>query len=306
MKTTVFIGSFLLATILSAPAWSQRENANSARSGSINYVEGQVSMGTQPLSSDSVGSTELDTHQSLTTQSGKVEILLKPGIFLRVADNSSVKMLSPDLANTDIALDKGRALVEVVEAREIDRFLVEQGAPRKDIYIRIRIGETSARISRKGVYEFDADHNQIRVFSGKAEVNTRYRKVNLTQGREININGKVKAQAFDPKQYADDFYRWCGLRSGYLSEANVEVASIYVGKGPGWSGPGWYWDRWSEAYTFIPGYGIFYSPFGWGFYSPDADYGSPFFYFGDNGHPHRFDDFHDPFGHGFVPEGGWR
>lgn len=298
----LFLGIWL-ATILCAPAWSQRQNTSPGRPGSMNYLEGQVAIDTQRLSSNSVGSTGLDTGQSLTTQNGRVEILLSPGIFLRVADNSSVKMISPDVANTIIALDKGRALVEVTEAQEADRFLAERGAPRKEIFLRIRIDETSAKISRKGLYDFDADHKQIRVFSGAAEVYTGHRKVKLTQGRGITLNGKPRAQDFDLRAYADDFYKWCSLRSGYLSEANVHLAGIYVGKGPRWHGSGWYWDRSSEAYTFIPGYGIFYSPFGWGFYSPDADYESLFFYFGDYGHPHHFDDFVDPYGHGFVVNG---
>ena len=46
--------------------------------------------------------------------------------------------------------------------------------------------------------------------------------------------------------------------------------------GAGWYGAGWYWDPCFGAYTFIPGDGIFYSPFGWGFYPPFAVYGSRF------------------------------
>jgi hypothetical protein len=60
------------------------------------------------------------------------------------------------------------------------------------------------------------------------------------------------------------------LRSGYLAEANVDAASIYLadGWGPwgyGWWGADWYWDPWFDAFTFIPGDGIFFSPFGWDF-----------------------------------------
>ncbi|PYU28185.1 MAG: hypothetical protein DMG31_20730, partial [Acidobacteria bacterium] len=82
---------------------------------------------------------------------------------------------------------------------------------------------------------------------------------------------------------------------------------IYVNGGPGWLGPGWYWDPWFACYTFIPGGGIFYSPFGWAFYSPFAVYRSPFFYGGyyGIGRPHRFGEYHYPYGHGIEPRGGF-
>jgi hypothetical protein len=51
--------------------------------GSINYVEGQASIGGETLNPKSIGSIELEKGQSLTTQAGKVEILLTPGVFLR-------------------------------------------------------------------------------------------------------------------------------------------------------------------------------------------------------------------------------
>ena len=77
----------------------QNQSAHAARPGAINYVEGDAAIDNQPLNPDVVGSVELQKGQVLTTQAGKVEILLTPGVFLRVADNSTVKMVSPDLAN---------------------------------------------------------------------------------------------------------------------------------------------------------------------------------------------------------------
>ena len=73
-------------------------------------------------------------------------------------------------------------------------------------------------------------------------------------------------------------YRFSSLRSQYLAEANGDAARLYAGGGPGWYGAGWYWDPWFTAYTWIPGNGYFYSPFGWGFYSPWFVSYSPFYY----------------------------
>jgi hypothetical protein len=70
---------FLLAT-LSFSASGQNPNTRPARPGTINYVEGQASVDGQPLSPNSVGSAELEKGQVLTTQAGKVEVLLTPGV----------------------------------------------------------------------------------------------------------------------------------------------------------------------------------------------------------------------------------
>ena len=287
LRSIVRYGPCILLFI--APAWSQTPGP--PRPGSINYLEGQASIGTLTLTPGSVGSVVLETGQTLTTQAGKVEILLTPGIFLRVADNSSVRMVSPDLANTRIQLDKGRALVEAIEIR-----------PQNDI--RIDQNGASTKILRNGLYDFDADHAQVRVFKGRAEVTVANQRVTLSEDREatLSASAKPKSQGFDPKTFQDDFYRWANLRSGYLSEASVSAARAYMGVGPrlygpGWVGFGWYWDPWFGVYTFLPADGIFYGPFGWGFYSPFVVYGSPFFY--HPGIPHRFGEYHYPYGHGF-------
>jgi hypothetical protein len=279
--------------VLSAPAWSQTPRP--PRPGSINYVEGHASIGTNALTPGAVGSVVLEKDQLLTTQAGKVEVLLTPGVFLRVADNSSVKMVSLDLTDTRVELQKGRALVEVIQIRKENDLRIDQNG-------------ATTRILKTGLYDFDADHAQVRVFKGSAEVTAADQEVKLTENRQTALNAgvKPKSQTFDPKVFQDDFYRWTSLRSGYLSEASVSAARTYMGAGiglygPGWLGFGWYWDPMFGVYTFLPADGIFMGPFGWGFYSPFAVYASPFFY--HPGIPHRFDEFHYPYGHGFPGPG---
>jgi len=72
----LLIATFLLTGFVTAPAWSQKQNARPARVGGINCVEGQAAIDTGTLTSDSVGSVALEKDQTLTTQVSKVEILL--------------------------------------------------------------------------------------------------------------------------------------------------------------------------------------------------------------------------------------
>ena len=76
-----------------------------------------MSIGGRALTDQSVGTSRLAAGQSLTTDDGRAEILLTPGIFLRVDNRSSLQMNSPGLADTITTLTKGRAMVEVAEIR---------------------------------------------------------------------------------------------------------------------------------------------------------------------------------------------
>jgi hypothetical protein len=256
------IASFLFSATLSAPAWANA-NANSAVPGTLNYVEGSVSMGGETLDSKSIGSVVLKPGQSLTTGSGKAEILLTPGVFL------------PGLTDTEVRVERGHAMVEVEELH-----------PENDI--RVTVDGAAARILKTGLYDFNSDTGSMRVYDGQALVKDGDREVKVKGGRELDFaaNGPLKTQKFDRKADEEgDLYRWSSLRSGYVAEANVDAAGIYATSGwgpwgPGWWGAGWYWDPWFAGYTFIPGDGIFYSPFGWGFYSPWYVYGAPFYGYG--------------------------
>lgn len=287
------IASFFLAAILSVPAWANA-SSNPAQPGTLNYVEGKVSIGSEDLSSKSIGSAELQPGQSLTTGTGKAEILLTPGVFLRVGNNSSVKMISPSLTDTEIALNQGHAMIEVAEIHPENDILVD-------------VNGMKVRLLKTGLYDFNLNQDQFRIFDGKAFVEKPGKHVTVKGGRELAVaaDQPLKPEKFDKKSYEDgDLYRWSSLRSAYVAEANVDAAGLYAesGAGPwgmGWWGADWYWDPWFDAYTFIPGDGIFYSPFGWGFYSPWWVYDCPFFGYGGYGYGYGGYGGYRPFHHHF-------
>jgi hypothetical protein len=233
--------------------------ANVARPGAVNYVEGAVYLDGQQISGNNVGSADLDRGQELATQQGRAEILLTPGVFLRLDDNSAVKMISPDLTHTQVELEHGRAAVEVDEIY-----------PQNNLDI--VVAGVSTQLVKNGFYEFNADQPTAMVFDGKAAVEIgdgKYRVIKshhemaLVAGANDKPLAKEKPVDFDVNASKDDLYNWNSLRSQYLAEANNQIADEYVG-GPGFA-PGWYWDPYMWDYTFL-GAGPFYSPFGWGFY----------------------------------------
>jgi hypothetical protein len=277
------IGTLFLGVLTSAlPLQADTDMNSPPPPGTLNYVEGQASIGVLKLDSESVGSTELEKGQSLTTTDGKAEVLLTPGVFLRLGADSTVKMLSPTLTDTEVHLEKGHAMIEVAEIH-----------PENDL--RVVAGGGTIRMLKTGLYDVDLNDGQLRVFDGKAYVLEGDDHKDVGGGHEIALaadpdSPKLKTKKFNKKSYEDgDLYRWSSLRSSYLAEANVDAAALYQNNGagpwgPGWWGADWYWDPYYDSYTFIPGDGIFYSPFGWGFYSPWWVTEAPFYPYGGYGY----------------------
>jgi hypothetical protein len=240
--------------------------------GALNYVEGQASIDSQAVTPKSVGSTTLNTGDVLSTGNGRAEILLTPGVFMRLGKNSAVRMDSPELTNTRVEVLQGEAMVEADILHNEDHVMIaERGA--------------TTELDKTGVYDFDADHSLVQVFDGKATVNEGDKRVDLGKGREAQLdapNAPLKAQKFDrdSAKAADPLYNWSKLRSEYLADATAATAGTYIVDagglyGPGWYGPGWYWNPWWGMYSFVPGDGFFYNPFGFGLYSPIYIYRTP-------------------------------
>jgi hypothetical protein len=100
-----------LATLFT-PAFAQQQGANPARPGTLNYVEGQASIDGRQVTARSVGRAEVEPGQYLATGDGKAEMLLTPGVFLRLDKDATVRMVKPDLTHTEVSVEQGRAEVE--------------------------------------------------------------------------------------------------------------------------------------------------------------------------------------------------
>ena len=258
-----------LATSLFVGAAARAQNTTSARPGTINYVEGQATLNGTALAAQAAGNAEMGKGQTLATTNGKVEVLLTPGVFLRLGDNSAVTMVSPDLTQTEVQLNRGTAEVEVDQLYKQNHLLIDQGPAQTELM-------------KNGLYEFDANSNQVRVFDGEAEVSPAENAKNWIKVKghhELALTGETaKAEDFHPEDVApnDSLYAWSKLRANYLGQANESLAQEYAGASGFY--PGWNWDPWLYQYTWMPGDGLFWSPFGFGFYSPAYIYGGGFIY----------------------------
>jgi len=281
--------ALLALGLMTSPLFAadQGGEARQAIPGAVNYVEGAVYLNGSQLNAKDGGNATLSPGQEITTGKGKAEVLLTPGVFLRLDDNSAVKMISPDLSLTQVQLDKGRAGVEVDEIHD-----------QNDLQV-IDAGVTT-RLNKRGYYEFDASKPEAMVFDGEAHVQVGGNKWREIKGHhELALNDgpalrNEKPSDFNRDSAKDELYNWNSLRSEYMAEANNQMAAEYGGP---YSGPGWYWDPWAYDYAYM-GFGPFASPFGWGFYPFGWGGFYPYgggFYGGYYGH-YR----HGYVGHGYV------
>src|SRR5579864_6968043 len=206
MKLRILMIALLGSGISGAPVFADipsQTPAHPAQPGTVNYIEGTAYLNGQPLSSRDVGNAQLEQGQELTTAAAKAEILLTPGVFLRVDANSIVKMVKPDLTLTQVELEKGRAAVEVDEIHDQNNLQVMDAG-------------VTTRLEKKGYYEFDADKPMAMVFKGMAKTEVadgKWREIKghhellLTGGGNGQSLAKEKPADFDTSM-PDDLYNW--------------------------------------------------------------------------------------------------
>ncbi len=269
------LGLGLIGTPLFAADQNDGNQATQRRQavpGTVNYIEGAVYLNGSQLNAKGLGNVFVEPGQEISTEKGRAEVLLTPGVFLRLGNDSTLKMVSPDLTLTQVQLEKGRAGVEVDEIHD-----------QNDLQV-IDAGVTT-RLNKRGYYEFDADRPEAMVFKGEAHVQTGINKWEKVKGDHevvLSAGAEPKPQKFDENDAKDDLYNWNSLRSQYMAEANNQMVSEYAGP---YAGPGWYWDPWTFGYAYM-GFSPFASPFGWGFYPFGWGGYYPYgFYGGYYGHP---------------------
>jgi hypothetical protein len=260
----MFTTTFLAAAQVGGSFSTAPGGGSFSQPGAVNYIEGQASIDGRPLATGSLRSTRIAAGQTLTTGMGsKAEMLMTPGVVLRMGDNSAVRMVSPSITNTQVDLQRGTAIVEV------DQILPEN---------RLAVSDHGANIllQKKGLYSFNADQPLLAVYDGKASVQVGDQSAEVGKGKELLLqpSAKLKTQSFDRKQEGE-LYAWSSLRAQYLAQADAYYSQTVASYYPGWGyGPGWYWNPWFDTwgwsgfglgYGFYGGYGGYYGGYGHGY-----------------------------------------
>jgi hypothetical protein len=248
-----------LGTLLATSAMAQM--AISAKSGLVSYIEGRVLLGQEEVALKLGGRlTEMKPEDTLKTEEGRAEVLLTPGVILRLGENSSVKMIANRLEDTRVQLTSGTA---VVEATEMD----------KAHSVTLLVGQAAVGLRKMALFALDAETG-IKMYKGEAQVIAGGNAQILREGRLMSATGPFATAKFD-KDATDPLYRWANRRSEMLAMANIASAKSMQrglsggsGLGMGYLQGGWMYNPYFGMFTYLPLSGLMRSPFGFFYYSP--------------------------------------
>jgi hypothetical protein len=252
-------GLAVLATVAITGVCAQAQSVISAHSGTVHYVEGKAYIQDKEVASKFGQFPEIKEGNVFKTTDGRAEIILTPGVFLRVGEQSAIRMVSNRLTNTQISVLQGSVLVECAE-------LLKENA------VTFLVAGKNVPVTKKGLFRIDANPALLRVYNGDAMVYAEGHAVPVKEGRELALEGfQLVATKFDKNEDADGLYRWAKRRAGYLAMANVSAArkvqqsSMLSGS---WNQSGWLWNPYFGMFTYLPYSGYYNSPFGYRFFSP--------------------------------------
>ncbi len=268
------------AVLLAAAAVSaSAQMVVSAHSGTVHYYEGDVSIDGVQVNSKPGHFEEIKEKGVLRTARGRAEVLLTPGVFLRVGENSELRMLDSRLVSTRVELVSGSATLETdAEPGENGKY--------KNPTVTLIFKSYEIEPVKDGLLEITTDPAQVRVFKGEAKVQAGENRATVKDGHEVFLTAALTTDKFDEKTAADDNYIWARDRSAVVSAANLSSARMLAnnpGGGGLWNGGGywggsslaygmfgggWFLNPYLGMYTYMPLNGFAYSPFGYGFYSP--------------------------------------
>jgi len=253
------------------------QSVTSAHSGTLHYFQGDVSIDGTPVESKVGKFSEIKEQSVLRTAQGRAEILLTPGVFLRVGENSAIRMLDNRLISTRVEIMSGTAIVESDDPQ----------MSIKDSPVSVIYKDYEIRMVKHGLVEIGSDPAQMKVYKGEVVVTTANDRATVKEGRLLPFSAALLTETFNDK-VGDDLYLWARDRSQSISAANMSSArslnsSSYgsgygtgygsgYGSGLGGWNSGWYYNPYFDMFTFVPGAGTYWNAFGYGFFSPGTIY----------------------------------
>jgi len=249
----VALSTLVLASAAGIPASGQ--SVVSTHSGLIYFFVGTVYLGDEHLEQKFGRFPDIGEGRELRTELGRAEVLLTPGVFLRLDENSSIRMVSDRFSDTRVELLGGSAILEVT-----------QTSP--DASVKLIYKNWQIRVPQEGTYRIDTAPPRIRSYKGEVKVGTEgvTETVTVREGEVLPL-----AEVLVPEPSAtlghDDFKIWAMTRSQAISADNTVAAGI-VDDPSQFDSSGLP----SGGYTYFPLTGIpsldVGSPYGLSFWSP--------------------------------------
>jgi hypothetical protein len=182
----------------------------SVRSAVVHYFEGSVSVDGLALENKFGRFYEIKDGSELRTEDGRAEVLLTPGVILRVDRNSAIRLRSNRLKDTRVEFGPGSASVEVPD----DASAGAVSLLYKNFQIRFRTS---------GMYRIDSPPGELRVDKGEAEVSTSGHSIIAAEGQTAPFAVPLQARPAPARQ--DSFDLWATDRRESIVADNAAAAN---------------------------------------------------------------------------------
>lgn len=267
----------------------------SAKAGGINAVTGQAAMHVKGEADwqQLMITDDLEAGDRVrTAMDGRVEILLNPGSYLRLGGDSEVELANNSLANLEVRLLRGTAIVEA------------SGVEETQLLINIRTPHARLAIDRQGIYRLNVvpnDATELIVRKGRVILGDSNTKVKGGCKVTFSATAVSVAKLTDEEKKLEKSVAievWSKQRAETLAKANSRINGRMIGSAfarlntidsfflSGLQRSGfWFYNSRTACYTYLPyGYGsspygisyptTFYGGITGGGYYPGGSYGS--------------------------------
>ncbi len=281
----LLVASFIVASPFSAAAQDREKFVISARAGGVNAVTGRAALRAhgnhewqqltvkEDLQAGDVVKTALD---------GRVEMLLNPGSYLRIGENSEVELTDNSLENLELRLIRGTAILEVT------------GNDDTELLINVTTPHTRMAIVRRGLYRVNVvpgDATELIVRKGRVMLERTHTKIKGGDKVVFSDNSFSVAKLNKDDKTRDDLEAWSKRRAETLARANSKISNRDLNFLLASSQFDWWVSSLSSRsgcwlYDPIRGFYTFF-PFAWGWGSPYGNsYSTSLFggYYGSGGY----------------------
>ncbi len=208
--------ALFLASGMASVAWipALAQSVISTHSGTVYFFDGAVYIDNHGLEQKFGRFPDVGEGRELRTEHGQAEVLLTPGVFLRIGENSAIRMLSSKFADTRIELIGGSAILEA-------------GEPEADTAVRLIYKNWQVIVPHESVYRIDSEPPGVTVYKGEAEVSVEgeHEMMAVRQGQTLPL-----AAVLVPEQAQtvarDQFKNWAMSRSQAIASDNATAAGI--------------------------------------------------------------------------------
>jgi len=217
LATKIIVALALIVGLTSiGPAQNREKFGISAQAGGVNALTGRVLINRPGQAERELTDQDnLISGDSVTTGAGSsAEILLNPGSYLRLGEDSEFQLVDASLDKLALKLTKGSAIVEAT------------GWDQMQLHIVLATNQGGFVIGRAGVYRINAqsDASELMVRKGRVTIGDDSTHI-VKQGNKVVLRKGAVLVSKLKNQEQDEFDLWSRQRAATLAHANEALAS---------------------------------------------------------------------------------